>query len=349
MRTRAQQDAEELSRAEEAALSATSRWANYLTERQNETVRRYNADIERIRPDVEKRVAAYQEQMKTEVQSVAMRTRPLISSLQSELSRWESEEDKFRRKGDAYHREEANARRMKEGIRDQLRRVQRERQAEVAKIRDRHHRLINQEWDRIGSLEKEGNRQVKELENGKSEISERLGKIREGLRKLIDRKNDLIASIDDASLKTPPELRTHYGDRPIPLHVPLCIAKFESKETRFFVASPLLLRRGIGTISTLKSLLGSFELPLEPQSAIFEQSLASRLEKALSSDPDWQKEIEEACQRRDLLRETGMKEQITQGVIELRDQGWIEEKQCRTLLASIRELYGVYESGTLWS
>ena len=349
MKARARQDVDELSKAAEAALSAGSRWTSYLTEQQNEIKRRYSVEIERIRPDVERRVTAYQVQLETEIQSVTTRTRPLISSLQAEFARWESEEDQFKRKGDSYHREEANARRMKDRISDQLRRVQRERQAEIAKIRDRHDRLVNQEWDRISSLEKEKDRQVKELEISKSEISERFGKTREELRNLIDRKNGLIASIDGLSWETPPELQARYGERPFSLHIPLCIAKFKNKEPRFFVASPLLLKREAGTIGALRGLLGDFDLPLEPQSVLFEQALARRFEKALSSDQDLQREIEEMGPNRDLLRETGMKEQIIQGVIELRDLGWIEEKQCRALLASIRELYGIYESGTLWS
>lgn len=349
MKAQARQDADELSTAAEAALSAASRWDGYLTEQQNEIKRHYDVEIERIRPDIEKRVAAYQVQLETETQSVTARTRPLIDSLQTDFSRWESEEDNFKRKGDAYHREEASARRMKERITDQLKRVQRERQAEISKIKDRHDRLMNQEWDRIGSLEKERDQQVKELENSKSEISERLGKIRGELRNLIERKNDLITSIDEISMETSPELQARYGDRPFSLHVPICIAKFENKESRFFVASPLLLKRKVRTLGTLKRALGDFALPLEPQSIVFEQELARRLEKALSSDQDLRREIEETCPNRDLVRETGMKEVITQGVIELRDLGWIEDKQCQALLASIRELYGIYESGALWS
>ncbi len=349
MKARARQDVDDLSNAVEAATAAASRWTSYLSEQQNDIKLRYNTEIERIRPDVERRVGTYQVQLETEIQSVTMRTRPLISSLQAEFSRWESEEDKFKRRGDAYRREEANARKMKDRIGDQLRRVQRERQTEIAKIRDRHDRLANQEWDRIGSLEKERDRQAKEIENSESQISERLGKIRGNLHTLIDRKNGLIASIDEISLETSPELQARYRERPFPLHVPLCVARFQDKEPRYFVASPLLLKREAQTMGAVREVLGDFNLPLQPQSELCEQLLARRFEKALSSEYDLQREIEEIGNKGDLLRQTGMKERITEGVIELRDLGWIEEKHCRTLLSSIRELYGVYESGALWS
>ena len=348
LKASARNDAAELSSAAGAASSAVSRWLHYLSERQDETALSYNADIEQIRPEVETRVADYQEQMEAEVHSVRVRTRPMISSLQAQVARWESEEAMYKRRGEAYHAEEASARSNKDKASDQLRRLERERQAEITKATDYYNQLVEQEWDRIRSLESERDARIEELENNKSEVSEKLRRIEEELLNLIYRKDDFIASIDETGLEISPELHYRYGDQPFPLHVPLCIVKFANKESRFSVISPLLLRKGRGALSTLKGLFGGFDLPLEPQSRMFEEEIAKSFREALVSDPDLQSEIEEGCPESDILREIGMKETISQGVIELRDLGWIRDKRSQALLASIRELYGVYESGTLW-
>ncbi len=117
---------------------------------------------------------------------------------------------------------------------------------------------------------------------------------------------------------------------------PLWMATLRSSRgTRQIVFPPMQVRAGVGITGALRRLFGGIVLPLEPRTAQFDKVLRPTMEAALARDPWLAAATAELTRAADVLVDPDVLARLQEGLISLRKEGWITEKQ-------EQEFYRVY-------
>jgi DNA anti-recombination protein RmuC len=314
----------------------TNKWIEYLTNQQIQVREDFDKKIAEIRPDVEAKVRDYQQKLNFELHSIEMSTAPMISTLESQISRLRMEEEMYKKQEETYKKinpaAAEGARKMKDNTKkirqkteDQLKKVIENKNRQTKMITDEYNKLIEKEWERIRSLERERDGIFNLLEHMKTEISRLVNSLQDKISKLVRSKTSTIASIDEVGARIPSEIEEQFGEC-FHLLMPLIIACLEGEKSRYVILPPLVVKEK-GILQITKGLFGSIALPLEPVTERFEKIAKKRFEEMLKTDTNLEKEISTMGPVYDILHLQETKELLTEGLTELRNLGLINDKQ----------------------
>jgi hypothetical protein len=337
LKTKSLEDIESLTEIRDSFLEKQSEWNIHISEKQSEMIAYFNDEIETIRPDVEMKVAEYRSRMNAEIQSLELRFSPLISNLQAEVARWKREEDMYKRLGDSHKRQKDSVKKSKKEAEKQLKRTENEYHDEVKNTKNHYGNLIEEEWDRIHSLERRRDQGVKELQQKKEEIQKWTGKIEQRIKKLIDKKNGFMDDLDAIGMSvTDIDLLADHDDTF--LYLPVYAVQYQSdSRARTLIFPPLKKCNAKNMVNTLKGFLGGVTLPLEPRSKELEKRMIKTLQEHTETDETRGNELCEKCTAGNIMGGENVKEIYFSVLKELKDGGWIKDKHYNEFCSSFEK------------
>jgi hypothetical protein len=326
----------------------TNKWIEYLTKHQLQVREDFDEKIAEIRPEVEANVRDYQQKLNYELHSIEMSTTPMISTLESQISRLRMEEEMYKKQEETYKKinnpaAAEGARKMKDNVKkirqkteDQLKQVIENKKRQIKMITDNYNKLIEKEWERIRSLESERDNIFNLLERKKTEISKLVDNLRDKISKLVNSKTSIIGSIEEVGTHIPSEIEEQFGEC-FHLLMPLIIACLQGEKSRYVIIPPSVIKEK-GTLRITKSLFGGIALPLEPITERFEK-IAKRFEEMLKADSNLEKEISTMGHVNDILHLQETKELLAEGLKELRNLSLINDKQFQEITSAYEEYW----------
>jgi len=326
----------------------TNKWIEYLTKQQMQVREDFDKKIAEIRPDVEANVRDYQQKLNYELHSIEMSMAPMISTLESQISRLRMEEEMYKKQEETYkkinpaaaegaRKMKDNTKKIREKTEDQLKKVIENKKRQINMITDNYNKLIEKEWERISSLEHEKDNIFNLLEHKKTEISKLVNNLRDEISKLVKSKTSTIGSIEEVGAHIPSEIEKQFGEC-FHLLMPLIIACLEGEKSRYVILPPLVIKEK-GTLQITKGLFGGIALPLEPITERFEKIAKKRFEEMLKADSNLEKEISTMGLVNDILHLKETKELLAEGLKELRNLSLINDKQFQEITSAYEEYW----------
>jgi hypothetical protein len=197
-------------------------------------------------------------------------------------------------------------------------------------IRKPYDQQISQEKARITSLESLRNGNIAVLDEKLDGIHRKSAWIDQSIDRLIRQKESFVVKINELeSLLTTPVSRPE-GE--IYAYVPFLLAKLQSQAgSRFVVFPPSRMRRGKSGTERIKGfLVGTMSVPAEPRSMSTEK-LCEILKGLIEANHFAIREVTEKVLQFNLLKSSRFKEDLCGGIEALRNEGWLNEKQARSL------------------
>lgn len=197
-------------------------------------------------------------------------------------------------------------------------------------IRKPYDQQISQEKARITSLESLRDGNIAVLNEKLDGIHRKSAWIDQSIDRLIRHKESFVREINDLeSLLATPVSRPE-GE--VYAYIPLLLAKLQSRaESRFVVLPPSRMRTGKSGTERVKGfLVGTISVPVEPRS-ISAEKLCEIFKGLIESNHFAIREVTEKALQFNLLKSSQFKEDLWRGIEALRNEGWLNEKQARSL------------------
>jgi len=317
-----------------------------LAEMREEVSRGFEEELDAVRPDVEEIVAGHQRELEEKLTDIAQQFVSTITSHEAGLSRADQEVERYRSLGKGYESQLAEARRQKSEAQRQLDAANRERESASKKARDHFRSLIEEANERVTSLLKQRDSELKGLTELERSLETALRELRSAAAAAAG--SDRKAAAQLAALAQPAPYVA--GDEPVEFGLPLYIARIESQKTSYAVLGPITLavRRGLmqqvrGGIS---GLIGGLNLPGEPRSGRYADFLVKALTAALEGSGDAPgaesvlASVEAAASQSNVLGDLDYQNQALRGLDQLKAGGWLNDKQYNEQKQAIARLYG---------
>ncbi len=205
-----------------------------------------------------------------------------------------------------------------------------DREKRLAAIRTRYDVQIKSERDKIMNLVREKDKLLIALEDRKGLIQEKREDISEQILQLRERLKDYqFVELEKGCVTLPPRLTGIEG-----ILLPIYIARFESGESgRYVVMSPAMVNEGKG-LEKLKGLINMAKF-LEPRSKSINEILNETFRRTLQNNADLSEEINRKAETANLLKNPGVKELFTEGLLIMKEEGLISNRRYGSLKSSV--------------
>ncbi len=294
------------------------------------TIAAYNNRIDGIRPDVNAQVAKLErerEERWAAMQPNLLDIQSRARKFEADLAAWEAES---RRRDNL--EAAASARERRDAARYELDRARGEvgrYQAEMAEARTNYDRQVQAQWDRIREIERERDAQVAKLGQEEQALTALVGKLSLGLSALSKQLQDGIRFLESQGVQT-----TATGVTTVRL--PIMVASFASERgRRLVIYPPMVAKAGKGVLGGVKSAFGGAVLPLEPKTKQFEDIFKGGIETALVEDASLAAYVASIGNGNNLLHLGNLREMLARGLREMKAQGWIKDKHERDLILAL--------------
>jgi len=303
--------------------------AEFAAVREN-TVAAYQKQVDRVRPDVNAQVARLEKER--EERWSAMQPKMLDLQAQSrkaeaDLAGWDAES---RRRDDMAAASQARERR--DAVRRDLERIRGDvarYQDEMAQARSNFDRQIQAQWDRIREIERQRDAEIAKLNQEEQSAVALVGKLSLGLGGLTRQLQESIRFLDSQGVQATVRETTI-------VRMPIVVASFASERgRRIVVYPPMVAKAGKGVFGSLKSTFGGAVLPLEPKTQQFEEIFRGGIEKALVEDASLGAYVASLGNSNNLLHLGNLRDMLGRGLREMKAQGWIKDKHERDLIVAL--------------
>ena len=315
------------SRALDDALANARKELAGLRER---TAAAYGKRIETIRPDVNARVAALERER--EDRWIAMQPKLLdlqadVRKNEADLAAWEAES---RRRDDLAAASQARARR--DTTRHELERARSEVgrfQEEMAQTRANYDRQVQAQWERIREIERERDAELARLDQEEQGLVHLMGKLSQAIARLAQQLEGGVRFLESQGVPAA-------VSGPATVRMPIMVASLVSdRGRRMVVYPPMVARMGKGVLGGIRATFGGAVLPLEPKTKRFEELFRGGIEKALGEDASLAAYVASVGNSTNLLHLANLKDMLSQGLAEMKAQGWIRDKHERELIEAL--------------
>ncbi len=323
-------DIEGLGVAGRSLEGALGRARNELAVLRDETVRQYGRKIDALRPEVAEQVARLERER--DEQWAAMQPKLIdlqsqVRKLEADVAAWDAES---RRRDDLSVA--ARAREQRDRTRYDLDRARGETgryEKEMADSRAEFDRRVQVQWDRIRGLERERDAEVARLNQQEQAIVALVAKLSLGVSNLVKQLQDGIRFLESQGV--PANI-----SEPTRVRMPILVASFTGdRGRRLVVYPPMVAKAGKGVLGGIRSTFGGAVLPLEPKTQQFEEIFRSGIEKALAEDASLAAYLASVGNANNLLHLGNLRSLLSRGLAAMKAQGWIKDKHERELLIAL--------------
>jgi hypothetical protein len=319
-----------------------------------ELEKNYEIKLATLREEVEKKIEALTKEKEEIIQKITKlreeELKPLIKEKQKneiELKRLKKEEESLKRRkdlkktGNTYEililenkiQENKNKILLEKGkselISTFIEQFKKEIDTLLQKLSEDYEKKIDDEKNRILQLEALRDQEITSKQNELNEFHVLIDNMISMVEALIAEKQ-----IEETRLKeltVPLTLET-----PTLLYIPFYLIKFETeKKSRYHAKTPSIAIGHAGIIRKIQKTLRRFSLEarinhlLHSRSRILDKLIASTFIETLEKDKTLERNISNTARNNNLIKKTDLKEVLTKGLQELRDEEWIkiEEKE----------------------
>jgi len=294
------------------------------------TTAAYGKKVDGVRPDVTAQVARLEREREERWSSMQPKMLDLQAQMrkgEADLAAWDAESrrrDDMAAAAQARERRDA-ARRDLERVRGDVARYQ----DEMAQARGNFDRQIQAQWDRIREIERERDAELAKLGQEEQNAMALVGKLSLGLGGLARQLQESIRFLESQGVQaTVREMTT--------VRMPIMVASFASERgRRMVVYPPMVAKAGKGVLGSLKSTFGGAVLPLEPKTQQFEQIFRGGIEKALLEDASLGAYVASLGNSNNLLHLGNLRDMLARGLREMKGKGWIKDKHERELIEAL--------------
>jgi len=323
-----------LSRAKDELKAATDKFRHEVDRVIDETRQKYQQRIDAIKPEVTAKVT----QLERKREEMWQMMQPRLLSLQAEVRRLESEESHWARESKRKEAGEDAVSRARDRLSSARRDLERSQsdaqkfQDEMAQARAGYDKQIQEQWERIRSLERERDAEVTRLQNLQREMTQRASSIFQDMEGLKKRKEEEIAFVESQGVQTPSHLTSDI------IYMPLMMCQLHGeKGVRYMVYPPMIAKSGKGMIGGIQSMFGGLVLPLEPKTKQFDEVFRTSIEKAMTEDASLATYISSMSMSANVLHNKDLPGMLAKGLSEMKNQGWIKDKHEKELLQSLQK------------
>jgi len=301
-----------------------------LAAQREATLQSYGNRIEGIRPDVNAKVAALEREREAKWSSMQPKLLDLQSSVRkadADLAAWDVE---AKRRDDLAAA--ARARERRDAARADLERTRAQiakYQDEMAQTRANFDRQVQAQWDRIRELERERDAEVAKLDKEEQNLVALVGKLSLGIGGLPRQLEEGVRFLESQGVQAAISDVTT-------VRMPIMVASFASdRGRRLVVYPPMVAKAGKGVLGGIKSTFGGAVLPLEPKTQQFEEIFRAGIEKAAAEDASLAAYLASIGNGNNLLHLANLKETLASGLARMKAQGWIKDKHERELIEAL--------------
>jgi len=239
---------------------------------------------------------------------------------------------KWEHRMNVYQNKLPETKRKLRSVSELIEQIQKQNELDVQKVKTDYQLLIENERRPI--LDLEASRKL-EVESRKSQIEEMkadASTIAEQIWRLTELKRSEASRIKEATIRCGMEEITL-------LCLPFYLVRYETKEkARYFMFPPAVAMDFKGIVRTLQKAIHRFSLQsrikllLRSKSTALEKMLGKILLKKIQSTNTLEKAIFELGVSNNILHRSGLREILTKGIEELRNEGWISREEKEALL-----------------
>lgn len=146
-------------------------------------------------------------------------------------------------------------------------------------------------------------------------------------------KVDMLVKLREATLAQFEKIGLNQKRRKcVRVHVPFYLACFQAESQKRYVSFPPAIINSISASTKIKGVLGKKKINqlLYPRTKSL-SPLLNKLILLMEKNAVFKREIEEAGNKANLLRTRNLRERIKEGLEQLREDGWLSERELRTL------------------
>ncbi len=325
---------EGLEKAKDELSEALETYREEINRVVDKTKDKYHQKIEAIRPDVTAKVAQL-EKKRDEMWSM-MQPRLLLLQgesrrLESEVTHWTTESKRKDVGPEAVTKARDRLAASKRDL-DRARADVQKYQDEMSKARAGYDKQIQNQWERIRTLERERDAEVNKLLEDQRNMTTRASRLFQDMEGLRRRKEDEISFVESQGVQVPSFVGSEI------VYMPLMICSLMGqKGMRYMVYPPMIAKTGKGVIGGIQSMFGGLVLPLEPKTKQFDETFRGGIERALIEDSSLATYIGSASMSANILHRNDLHFILAKGLAEMKSQGWIKDKHEKELLQSLQK------------
>jgi len=220
--------------------------------------------------------------------------------------------------------------RQKQLIENEVQGVEADKEKRLDAIRTKYDIQIKRERDKINDLVREKEKLLVSLEGKKGFIQQKREGISEQILQLRERLKDYrFVELEKGCVTPPPRLTEIEG-----ILLPMYIARFESGESgRYMVIPPAEVSKG-HSLDKLKGLVGKSTF-LNAKNKSFSIVLSGVIRQALQNDAKLDNEVNKKAEMANLLKSSHAKELFDEGLLFMKEEGWISDGRYKTLKSTI--------------
>lgn len=318
----------------------------------------YKAKIAPLRPVVEKKIEKLLWKRDAKIAKVDKAMERRLTSKLREKRKYERELERLernlieykkrlkmsKRRGDdisaskwehriqVYQNKLSKAKRKLRSVSEAIEQIQKQGELEIQKVKTDYQLLIENERRKISDLEVSRDLEVESRKSQIEEMKTDASLIIDHIRRLIDLKRSEASKIKEATIP-------HRIEEITLLCLPFYLVRYEIKEkTRYVTFPPAVATDFKGIIKKLQKAIHRFSLQsrirllLHSRSTALEKMLEKVLLEKIRSDNTLKKAVYELGISNNILHSSSLKENLTNGLEELRNEGWISREEKEALL-----------------
>ena len=339
-----------LNRSMKLLNTTTKGFAKAIQAEIKETKDKFNAELEKHRGPVEEEVAGIRRRGDEEIMVVSKRFEKELLHSQKEKMKREKTRDRLSNKiarcdaeikGSAAKKDKAGERRWKEE-RGKRRKERSEVESEIKKLERDMKETEEKKGEELFRLRsevdvktQEATKELVEIESSRDAKAQMLTQEMEKMEAqtaIISKQIDQAIRQREASTAAFERLGLSYGNNRHPLvYVPFYLVGFQSESRRRYTHYPPSCVNNVKLLVKLKGALGMAKVKqlLKPRSEAI-ASFLNRFPLVLEEKTVFERETSEAAVKADILRARNAKESIRRGLDQLKEEGWLSEKEHET-------------------
>jgi hypothetical protein len=209
--------------------------------------------------------------------------------------------------------------------------TRREQEETLRQIETKYLSMATKEIEKLEILEQSRNLEVSEKREEIREVEEESSAIEAQVKQLIEQKTNSIEDLEGRALPFQIE-------ETILIKIPFYLVQYKShRKTRTDVYPPVTITTYGGMVKKIRraisfNLEARIQLLLNTRSRELNKGIFANLEKSLEASPALREEMSEIVKPRNLLNLPSFKEEVTKGLSQLVDEGWLNAKEKESIL-----------------
>lgn len=267
-----------------------------------------------------------------------------LERLERSLIEYKERRERSKRRGDDIsaskweHRTRVYQKRLSEtkkklrSVSELIEQIRKQGELEIQKVRNDFQVLIENEKRKISDLEASRDLEVESRESQIRETQAEASIIIENIRRLIELKRSEASRIEEVTLP-------HRVEEVTLLCLPFYLVRYETKEkARYLILPPAVAMDFKGIVRKLQKTIHRFsmqsriKLLLRSKSTALEKMLGKTLLKKIRTNNTLEENVYKLGVSNNLLQSSGFEKMLTQGIEELRKEGWLSREEKEVLL-----------------